>query len=311
MDPTLLQAAHELHLTALRRLRRSPWTLHSYRIYCGAFLRFVDERRLSPALTSLNRDVVEQFQDYVRARSMGSRDGAAAERQSIRVVKTWSRWLWKRGFFEHDPLARIDLPRLAKLHRLPYTQAEARRLAAAAEHCHRPVFARALLLVILDTGCRIGELRAADVEDLDLSVGAITFRHAKGGHVRRVVFGVSTAIDGGPCLAALRAWLEVRLALHDEHALFTSKCGDRATYKQLHGLWARLGKSAGVSNCIPHRGRHTHASELLAELPGAETQLRQRLGHLSTEVLADYVTVTERAARQIADVASLSAKWAL
>jgi integrase len=81
--------------------------------------------------------------------------------------------------------------------------------------------------------------------------------------------------------------------------------------RQAHRFWAKLGKAAGVEHCIPHRGRHTHASELLAELPGAEIHLRHRLGHISGQVLADYVTISERSAREVAVIASLSAKWGL
>ena len=306
MDPSpSLQAAQQLHQTALKRLRRSPSTLKQYRIYIGGYVRFIEERGgpmdLEHALTP---DLVSDYQDSVRATSMGTRDGASAERDSVRLVKTFSRWLWRRGFVANDPLARLEPPRLAKLHRLPYTEAEARRLLVAARSGPRPIFARALLLLGLDTGCRIGELCAADLGDLDLGAGAILFRHTKNGHPRRVIFQ-------GPSLEALRAWLEARVAVGGEQALFTSAAGDRLTYGEAYRLYARLGKAAGVPNCIPHRGRHTHASELIAELPGAELQLRHRLGHMSHQVLADYVSVTERSAREIAAVASLSSKWNL
>jgi hypothetical protein len=39
--------------------------------------------------------------------------------------------------------------------------------------------------------------------------------------------------------------------------------------------------------------------------------LRNRLGHISSDVLDSYVTISDGTARQVADVGSLSAKWEL
>ena len=54
---------------------------------------------------------------------------------------------------------------------------------------------------------------------------------------------------------------------------------------------------------------NTAASEFLAERPGAEIQLRSRLGQVRRPtVLADYVTISDPSAAAAADVASLSQK---
>jgi hypothetical protein len=82
------------------------------------------------------------------------------------------------------------------------------------------------------------------------------------------------------------------------------------------GVWPHV---VGGQNYTPRRdigseiqrGRHTHASEFLAELPGAELHLRKRMGHISHDVLAEYVLISDTSARQVADVASVSAKWGL
>lgn len=311
LEPISLLSAHQLHLKARMRLHRRPQTLKAYEIYVGAYLRFLEERGIPPTLRALTIANANEFQDWVRSRSMGSRDGAAAERYALRIIKQFSRWLWRRGFFEHDPLARLELPHLPKLHRLPYGELEVRRLLSAAAASSRPTFGRALLLLQFDTGCRIGELCAADVDDVDLVVGAITFRHTKNGQTRRVIFGVDTLPGGGACVAAVAGWLRGRTAVAGCRALFTDVAGERTTWRQAHRYWAQLGAAAGVANPIPHRARHTHASELFAEMPGAELPLRARLGHLSRDVLEAYVTVPERAARKVANIASLSAKWAL
>ncbi len=94
-------------------------------------------------------------------------------------------------------------------------------------------------------------------------------------------------------------------------ALFTTRERDPLSTRRVREIFERLGDAARVPNCHPHRCRHTAASEFLAERPGAEIQLRSRLGQVSREVLADYITISDPTAAEAADVASLSAKWAL
>jgi site-specific recombinase XerD len=312
MELVTLRAAHEAHLQARTRLRRAPSTVRGYRHYIGRFIEFLEERSDgSLGLEMLNVDQVGDFQDWLRARnSCGHRGGAAAEYNAVRFLKTFSRWLWRRGYVPIDPLLKLEVPRLPKLRRQPYTEAEVRALVAAAAAGQHPVLERALLLIGLDTGARIGELCAAELSDLNLELGSILFRPTKFNHTRLVFFGVPDAEDGGPCTQALREWLAQR-GTANSSTLFLDPHGEPLTTDQARRIYKALGRSAGVEHCIPHRGRHTHASELLAELPGAEIQLRHRLGHLSPEVLADYVSISDKSAREIAGVASLSAKWHL
>lgn len=306
-----LYAAHLAHLEALRRQRRQPATMKVYRIYVGGYLRFLDDRLAVPSdLSHLNSFLVGEYQDWVSKHSRGTRDGASAEHQAVRLLKIFSRWLWRRGFLESDTLARVEPPRLTKLHRAPFSESEVRRLLEAARLGPNPFMERALLLLGLDTGARIGELCSIEFGDLDLDEGAVLFRKTKTGRPRRVFFRVPTREDGGPCVAALRDWLAVRR--HSEApTVFIGRDGGPLSTDTARRIYRSLGASAGVPRCHPHRGRHTAATEFLAELPGAELHLRNRLGHLSAEVLSDYVTVSDTMARHVAETASISAKWNL
>jgi integrase len=306
-----LYAAHLTHLTALRRQRRQPATLRAYALYVGGFISFLHSRGIAmPTLADLSVELVGLYQDHVLAHSRGSRDGAAAEWQAVRLIKVWSRWLWRRSYVATDPLARIEPPRLAKLHRIPFSEADVKGLLEAARLGPNPVMERALLLLGLDTGCRIGELCATELSDLDLNAGTVLFRVTKNSRTRRVYFGVGSRADGGPCVVALRAWLASR---PPSTTLRVFVCNDGAplSTNRARRIYRDLGVSAGVAPCHPHRGRHTSASEFLASLPGAEMHLRHRLGHVSAEVLADYVSISDTSARQVAEQASLSSKWSL
>lgn len=306
-----LYAAHLAHLEALRRQRRRPATLKIYRLYVGGYLQYLATQGIdNPGFECLTADLVGRYQDHVHGRSSGTRGGSAAEHQAVRLVKIFTRWLWRRGFVEADPLARIEAPRLQKLHRVPFSAPEVRLLLEAARQGPNPIMERALLLLGLDTGARIGELVATEIADLDLSVGIILFRSTKSGRPRRVFFGVESREDGGPCIIALREWLAVRP--HTEAtAVFVARDGMPLSTDQARRIYKALGESSGVPHCHPHRGRHTAASEFLAELPGAELHLRKRLGHVSAAVLEDYITISDDSARHVAESASLSQKWDL
>src|SRR5215469_15181757 len=101
--------------------------------------------------------------EWLCSRSQGRRGGVVTERQGVTTLKTWARWLWDNDVFPYDPLARLKVPRVQKIHRKPFSEEEARRLVSAAAAGPNPIRDRALLLMLFDSGCRVGELCAAEV----------------------------------------------------------------------------------------------------------------------------------------------------
>jgi integrase len=306
----LIEAA-EFHRRCLERLQRSPLTLRLYRIYQDAFLAFLVEHNVTPTLDALNPQFVREWQAWMRARSHGRRGGVVTEKQGVTTLKTWARFLWDNDVYAFDPLARLKVPRVQKIHRKPFSQDETRRLVQAASAGPNPIRDRALLLLLLDTGCRVGELCAAAVSDVDLIEGAILFRRTKNGRPRQVIFRVPSKRDGGPALSAVRNWLKVREARPGVEALFTTRERLPLSTRRVREIFSELGETARVPNSHPHRTRHSAASEFLTQRPGAEQQLRSRLGHISRQVLDDYITISDKTAAELAEDASLSHRWNL
>jgi len=301
----------EFHRRCLERLNRSAMTLRLYRIYQNSFLTFLIEHEVEPSLDALNPQFVREWQAWLRSKSNGRRGGIVTEKQGVMTLKTWGRFLWENDVYAFDPLGRLKVPRVQKIHRKPFTEDEARRLVQAASAGVNPIRDRALLLLLLDTGCRVGELCAASVADLDLVEGSILFRQTKNGHPRKVFFRVTTRRDGGPAMAAVRNWFKVREARVGVDALFTTREKLPLSTRRVREIFAELGQSARVPNCHPHRTRHSAASEFLAQRPGAEIQLRSRLGHVSRDVLSDYISLSDRTVDEVAEAASLSLRWKL
>jgi integrase len=131
--------------------------------------------------------------------------------------------LWENDVYAFDPLARLRTPRVQKIHRKPFTQDEATRLVQVASMGPNPIRDRALLMLMFDTGCRVGEMCAATLSDIDVDEGVIVFNRTKNGRPRAVKFRVQGRRDGGPALAAMRQWLKVREARPGVEALFTTR----------------------------------------------------------------------------------------
>lgn len=306
----LIEAA-EFHRRTLERLNRSAQTLRLYRIYQDSFLAFLLEHEVEPTLDAMNPQFVREWQVWLRSKSRGRRGGVVTEKQGVMTMKTWAKFLWDNDVYSFDPLGRLKIPRVQKIHRKPFTEDEARRLVQAAASGPNPIRDRAVLLLLLDTGCRVGELCGVGMDDVDLIEGSILFRQTKTGRPRKVIFRVATRRDGGPAMSALRNWLKVREARTGVVALFTTRERLPLSTRRVREVFAELGESARVPNSHPHRTRHSAASEFLAQRPGAEIQLRSRLGQVSREVLSDYITMSDRTVGEVAEAASLSLRWKL
>lgn len=306
-----LTEAAEYHRRTLERLGRRPDTLRLYKLYEDSYLAFLLEHDVEPDLEALNTQFAREWQAWLRARSHGSRGGAVTEKMAVITLRTWARFLWDNDIFSYNPLARLKVPRVTRLHQKPFSQDEVRHLVVAAAGGSNPIRDRALLLLMLDTGCRVGELCGLELGDVDLTQGSVLFRQTKNGHPRQVIFRVASRRDGGPALSALRQWLRVREARDGVEALFTTRERFPLSTRRVREIFAELGEAGRVPNAHPHRMRHSAATEFLAAQPGAENQLRSRLGHLSHQVLADYVSISDPTAAAAAEVASLSTRWKL
>jgi integrase/recombinase XerD len=319
-----LVEAHVYHISHVKATReprpgqREHQTVRQYRLYEQQFLRFLDTRHLEPSLNLLNPAVVEDCLLWLREAPpgphTGKRGGMVSRQMFVTVMKVWARFLWRRGLYSHDPLAVLDKPRIPKVRRVPFSEEEAQRLTAAAAHMQNPALARLIFLMLADTGCRVGELVSLELQDVIDDAGKVTgaaiFRRTKNGRPRSVVYRVQDQRDGGPCVVAMKHWLRVRRAQPNVTALFVSEDGWPISDRRVRELHQACGMLAHIRDCHPHRWRHTHLSEAFAE-GLREEEMRDRAGHMSDDVLRDYLTIGDRTREIVASRASLSQKWKL
>jgi len=146
---------------------------------------------------------------------------------------------------------------------------------------------RAMVLLLLRTGMRIGELLNTTVSDLNLGDRKILIYQAEKTQVGRVVYFSDDARE------ALLAWLAERDP--DKQQLFYAQGRDSLGYTAARVMFHKYLDQAGLSQkgYSLHSLRHTFASELLNAGIRLEC-LQQLLGHAKLEVTRRYARLTDK-----------------
>jgi len=145
----------------------------------------------------------------------------------------------------------------------------------------------ALILLLLRTGMRIGELLNCKMDDVDLTEQKILIYQADKTGVGRVVYYSEDAQK------ALFSWLKVRNPLTGQ--LFYGHGGKPLCYEAARSMFNKYLHKAG----LPHSGytlhclRHTFATDLLNARMPLEC-LRVLLGHTSVEVTRRYARLSDK-----------------
>ena len=146
---------------------------------------------------------------------------------------------------------------------------------------------RALILLLLRTGMRIGELLKCKVDDVDLTEQKILIYQADKTGVGRVVY------YGEDAQKALLAWLKARHPLNGQ--LFYGRGGKPLCYEAARSIFQKYLHKAGLqySSYTLHCLRHTFATDLLnARIPLECLQVL--LGHTSLEVTRRYARLSNK-----------------
>jgi len=146
---------------------------------------------------------------------------------------------------------------------------------------------RAMVLILLRTGMRIGELLTARIRDVNVKERTITIFEGRKNRRGRVVYLSDDA------LCALKAWLRERDPRKE--FLFYAQGRNTMCYTTARMIFEKHRDRAGLGHkrYSLHCLRHTFASELLNAGMRLEC-LQQLLGHDSIEVTRRYARLTNK-----------------
>ncbi len=166
----------------------------------------------------------------------------------------------------------------------------------------------ALVLLLLDTGLRIGEVARLRIGDVSLQKsGAVIvapFGSGRKSKPRVVYLGVVAR------RALWRYLAERDDSLDNDAPLFTTDEGKPLSRDRLVQLVRRIGARAGVRWCHPHVLRHTFATEFLRN-GGNVFALQQALGHSDLATTRRYITLAQGDVESAFRRASPADRWRL
>jgi integrase/recombinase XerC len=282
----------------------SVYTQRNYRQALLEVHRWHQEERQSPPdWAKLKRDDFRAYLRYLGRQKLGR----AAIQLRFSGLRTFYKYLVRRGLGEASPIKNISLPKLGR--RLPQfltieqiadllkapqkllTDAgdEAERKAAALL-CRRDV---AVLETIYSCGLRISELCGLACEDIDWHENLVRVR-GKGKKERQVPIGE-------PALRAIQSYWELLPQTPTGQTpvfLPTAKTLKPITARALQLRLKKYLAAAGLDpNLTPHKLRHSYATHMLDA--GADLRSVQELlghAHLATTQVYTHLT-TERLKR--------------
>lgn len=190
------------------------------------------------------------------------------------VFTSFFGWAWKEELIPKNPTINLAPIKQQKTIRKPYSPVEIEKIKAAASSTRD----LAIITFLLSTGCRISEVCALDVLDIDFRSRSVKVLGK--GNKERVVY-----LDD-VCVMYLDRYFQERS--DDREALFLGKGTDRMTPHGVRAMLKRLEARSGVENVHPHRFRRTLATNLIGHGMAIQ-EVAAVLGHDKLDTTMKYV----------------------
>ena len=281
-------------------------TITIYRIHIEQMIQHVGDLELS----DLKPEVVQAFFVWYKTEYRPQRRMARPGPDHVAsgtlyncwcMLRTFGKWLTenlqvpsidslikapKKTMPPIQPFTEDEIQRLIKVsEKTPVETKDGRKYSVRRETYQRDL---ALILVLLDTGARIGEVCRLKVGDYNSIAGELSIRPygtGKKTHGRVVFLGKKTK-------QVLWKYLSVREDIRTDEYLFLTNEGKPISNHMAQNMLSKLGKRAGIAHCHPHRFRHTAAIQFLRN-GGDVFTLQRLLGHRTLEMTRHYVELAD------------------
>ena len=224
-----------------------------------------------------------KYKDHPNRPEMAEALSPYTIRKTVKILRGFGTWLEREGY--PSPFGELAIPSVPRAMIETLTPEEIETLTSRLNPgTVQGARNYAMVLLMLDSGLRIGEVITARLSDLDLRERRVRVM-GKGRKEREVPFGQKTA------RALLRYSETARPSPVNpgDTFLFLSVDGYPLTRNAMEGIIRRMRKSSGVDKLHGHLFRHTFAVNYLAAGGDVET-LRRILGHESLEVTKRYLS---------------------
>jgi integrase/recombinase XerC len=268
--------------------KEKNYSQHTRRAYRADLEHFIDYLRVKK-IKEIDQNVITFFMGFLLKTGMDSRSVA----RKLSCLKSFYRYLKKKGIIRSNPLAVIRTPKTKK--HLPgfltYEQVEqALKIAKPRD--------RAIMEVLYSCGLRAGELVGLRIDDIDFSRDEIKVR-GKGNKQRVVPLGRLAKEAILDYLKVRTVPTKKRSSVPKAPELFLNYRGSKLTTRSLQRIVRRylinIARAAGTN---PHILRHTFATHLLER--GADLRaVQELLGHASLSTVQIYTHLTTARLQEI------------
>jgi integrase/recombinase XerD len=268
----------ESYLKGQYRRNCKPSTLNNSLNCIAAFLEFTKGSGIT-YLEEITRADLSAYVEHEQDRGLK----ASTVKLRLRTVNAFLRYLIDNDTISPDILSKRMIIKVPDALPRAIDPDDCRKLLYVIDDTRN----RAMILILLRTGMRIGELLNTLVDDVDLKRKKIDIYEAEKTRVGRVVYMSADAIG------ALRAWINIRDPR--KPFLFYSQGRHTMTYPAVRMMLLKYLAKAGLE----HKGytlhclRHTFASDLLNAGMHLEC-VQQVLGHSSIEMTRRYARLTDK-----------------
>lgn len=270
----------ESYLRNQHRRNLSPRTLANSLKSITSFILFFQKRGRTH-LEEITRQDIEGWIEQEQDRGMK----ASTVDLRLGTLKAFLRFLIEREVLPLELLSKKMMIKVPDALPRAMDPDDVKQLIAVLED----VRDRAMLLILLRTGMRVGELLNTIEEDVNLKERRIEIYEACKSRAGRVVYLSDDA------LKALEAWMEVRDSYRTYLFYSQGKNRHSITYPAVRMIFVKHLEKAGLSHkgYTLHSLRHTCASELLNAGMRLEC-VQQLLGHSTVEMTRRYARLTDK-----------------
>jgi integrase/recombinase XerC/integrase/recombinase XerD len=275
---------------------KSPRTITWYSANLRNFHSYLKSRHLPDSVGILDIMLLREYVLYLLKRNKFEHHpytpvqnellSTATVHGHVRTLRAFFSWLVREGLTETNLAKGLKPPKVAKKVVSTLSDEEIVTILNTLNlHNHTQARNQTILILLLDTGIRIGELVNLKSEDVHLDEGFLKVI-GKGRKERIVPMGSNAQ----KILQRYIFRYRPQPACPGLNNAFLSIYGKPLTENSIKLMFARLAKISGVSRLHAHLCRHTFATRFLIN-GGDVFTLQQILGHSTLEMVRRYVTL--------------------
>lgn len=272
-----LTLAMQSFLLSREAMRCTEATLIWYRKYGTALVTYLSDQDVQN-IEAVTPTHVRGYLVHLQRRGLADR----TIHHHASAARAFFNYLVAEDIIRSTPMRNVKMPRLDNSILPAFTLEDVQKLLAACTGTRN----KAMVLSLLDTGCRASEFVALNVGDVNIGTGAVSVIQGKGRKDRLTYLGAKAR------KAMVKYLLERGKADPSEPLWLSENTGERLTHHGLRLMLERLGERTSVEHCHPHTFRRTCA--LWSLRAGMNIYaLQQIMGHSDLTILRRYLSLVE------------------